>query len=226
MAKRFSVLVFACLILFNPSLSAAVSQANHYEQNMTKQSNDETLKKLDVLVLGDSLSAAYGIDSEQGWVSLLSEALPQLEVVNASISGETTSGGKQRLSALIEQHRPQILVLELGANDALRGQNLNVTKQNLQAMISECQQQNQLCKVILLGIQLPTNYGPAYDALLKSVYKNLAQKNGLLFDPFFIASVALDPDLMQMDGLHPNAKAQPLIMQQVLPLFKEAIGQF
>jgi len=176
-----------------------------------------------LLVVGDSLSAAYGLDIHQGWVSLLQNKYTQLNVVNASISGETTSGGKQRLTSLLQKHQPDIMILELGANDALRGQDLNVSQANLQQMIEACPQFNQACKVILLGVQLPTNYGPVYDALFQKMYQNLAEKNALLFDPFFLEPVALDPDLMQWDGLHPNAAAQPLILERIAPLVERAV---
>ena len=176
-----------------------------------------------LLVVGDSLSAAYGLDIHQGWVSLLQNKYTQLNVINASISGETTSGGKQRLASLLEKHQPDILILELGANDALRGQDLNVSQTNLQQMIEACPQFNQACKVILLGVQLPTNYGPVYDALFQKMYQNLAEKNALLFDPFFLEPVALDPDLMQWDGLHPNAQAQPFILERIAPLVERAV---
>lgn len=174
--------------------------------------------------MGDSLSAAYGLPIEKGWVNLLQQALPAYKVVNASISGETTSGGKQRLPALMNQYKPAILIVELGANDALRGQNLNTTKRNLQSMLDACIQADYACKPVLLGIRLPTNYGPAYDALLQSVYKGLATENQIAFHPFFIEQVALDPDLMQADALHPNALAQPLILETVLSTMKAAEG--
>ncbi|MDX1351825.1 MAG: arylesterase [Thiomicrorhabdus sp.] len=214
-------------VVFHPSLSAAQPQAPLASENMkhheVKVVSQSLLDKVDtrpgtLLVMGDSLSAAYGIDVEQGWVSLLQKHYPQVEVVNASISGETTSGGEQRLEALLQKYRPQVMLLELGANDALRGQDLNVIKSNLQRMIEACPKFNQTCKVILLGVQLPTNYGPLYDQLFQKMYRDLAEKNALLFDPFFIEPVALDPDLMQMDGLHPNAEGQPLILQRIVPL--------
>ncbi len=174
------------------------------------------------LVFGDSLSAAYGMDEQQGWVALLQEKLqktaPHVQIVNASISGETTSGGKQRLPALLQQYHPHLLVLELGANDALRG-----TQQNLQEMIVSCLQVNKKCQVILLGVHLPTNYGPAYDEMFQTMYQTLAQENGLLFDAFFLETVIGDPDLVQRDGLHPNASAQPFILQRVWPLFKQQL---
>lgn len=172
-----------------------------------------------LLVLGDSLSAAYGIKVTEGWVSLLQDKIVEhelnIKVVNASISGETTSGGKARLAKLIKQHAPKWMIVELGANDALRGQNLKVTRNNLQAMIDLGKAHN--IRTLLLGIRLPTNYGPAYDLMLQKVYSNLADKNQLLFDPFFLEEVALDPDLMQFDALHPNAQAQPIILKRLWP---------
>ena len=208
------------LTVFNPSLSFAEPQATINEKNMTV-STSKGHKSL--LVVGDSLSAAYGLDIHQGWVSLLQKKYTQLKVINASISGETTSGGKQRLTRLLEKHQPDILILELGANDALRGQDLNVSQANLQQMIEACPKFNQACKVILLGVQLPTNYGPVYDALFQNMYQNLADKNSLLFDPFFLEPVALDPGFMQWDGLHPNAEAQPIILERMTPLLERAI---
>ena len=181
-----------------------------------------------VLVFGDSLSAAYQLPSQAGWVAGLRERLDEraperFEVTNASVSGETTSGGKQRLARLMHTHRPSVLVLELGANDALRGQNLAVTEQNLQAMIDLCLQAEFACQVVLLGIRLPPNYGPVYNAQLDKMYQRLADRNLLLFDPFFLEPVALEAQWMQYDGLHPNAQAQPQILERVLPLIHQAL---
>lgn len=185
--------------------------------------SEEATRPGKVLIMGDSLSAAYGLEVEQGWVALLQKQFASNAFINASISGETTSGGKQRLTALLQKHQPQFMILELGANDALRGQNLNVTKRNLQDMIDACPKFNKDCKVILLGVQLPTNYGPVYDGLFQKMYRDLAEKNGLLFDPFFIEPVALDPDLMQSDGLHPNANAQPIIAERIAKLLADIL---
>lgn len=188
---------------------------------LIKQKTPVTLK---VLVMGDSLSAAYGFDVDLGWVALLQKQYAQFKIHNASISGETTSGGKQRLATLLQQHKPEILVIQLGANDALRGQDLTVSQRNIQQMIDLCPSYNQACRIVLLGVQLPTNYGPAYEMMFQQMYRNLADNNSLLFDPFFLEPVALDPDLMQWDGLHPNAKAQPVIMQRVAPLFEKILS--
>lgn len=176
-----------------------------------------------LLVMGDSLSAAYGMPTEQGWVALLQQKLTQtnkdkpfnIQVVNASLSGETTSGGLQRLPVLVQRHQPNYVVIELGANDALRGQDLRATERNLARMIEISQQAG--AKVLLLGIRLPTNYGPAYDERLAQTYLNLAETYQLDLDAFFLEDVALDPGLMQDDGLHPNQAAQPLILQRLWP---------
>jgi len=166
--------------------------------------------------MGDSLSAAYGISSDKGWVALLANRLSSqsITIVNASLSGETSSGGLQRLPHLINKHRPKWMILELGANDALRGQSLKKTRNNLQKMISQCLEN--ACQPLLLGIRLPTNYGPAYDRALQRMYKALAEQNDILLDPFFLENVALDPELMQADGLHPNTKAQPIILERLV----------
>lgn len=183
-----------------------------------------------MLVMGDSLSAAYGMSSEQGWVALLQQKLDQqtkdkpfnIQVVNASLSGETTSGGLQRLPGLVERHQPNYMVLELGANDALRGQDLRTTERNLARMIELSQQLG--AKVLLLGIRLPTNYGPAYDERLAQTYVKLAETYQLELDPFFLEDVALNPELMQDDGLHPNAAAQPIILQRLWPKLQNLLA--
>jgi acyl-CoA thioesterase-1 len=177
-----------------------------------------------LLVLGDSLSASYGMPIEKGWVGLLQKQLnnKNINIINASISGETTSGGLSRLPKLLQQHQPKWLILELGANDALRGQNLKTTKKNLQKIVSLSQQQG--TSILLLGIKIPTNYGPAYKKMLQKTYQAIADKNQLLFDPFFISSIALEPDMMQQDALHPNQKAQPIILKQLSPLIKQLLN--
>lgn len=208
-------------MFIHPRLSYAQSQEENLGETMDAKTPQAVEGKL--MILGDSLSAAYGIEVEKGWVHLLDQHLKQqsdyskVEVINASISGETTSGGKQRFKYLLNQHQPNWVILELGANDALRGQNLQTTQRNLESIIQTCTNAKRSCEVMLLGIRLPTNYGPAYDKFLQKIYRDLAQKYELIFDPFFLEFVALDPDLMQADGLHPNVTAQPLIMKRLLP---------
>lgn len=172
-----------------------------------------------ILVLGDSLSAGYGIQVEEGWVQLLRERLA-LEgsphrVVNASISGDTTRGGRSRLPAALEAHDPQIVVIELGGNDGLRGLPLEETRSNLVAMVDEARAHG--AEVLLVGIRLPPNYGSRYTEQFYANYVDVAEESGVALVPFLLEGVALEPELMQADGIHPRAKAQPLILDVVWP---------
>jgi acyl-CoA thioesterase-1 len=170
-----------------------------------------------ILVFGDSLSAAYGIRPEQGWVALLTQRLRTqgygYQVVNASVSGETTTGGLQRLPRALEIHHPAIVVLELGANDALRGLPLTVTKDNLTKMVQLSQAAG--ARVLLVGIRIPPNYGARYANEFASVYPSLAKEYHLPLVPFLLDKVALNPALMQDDGLHPNAQGEPQVLETV-----------
>ncbi|HQR82017.1 MAG TPA: arylesterase [Thiotrichales bacterium] len=166
-----------------------------------------------LLILGDSLSAAYGLSTQQGWVALWQASDTNIRIINASISGETTMGGAARLPALLTQHQPDWLIIELGANDALRGQDLRLSEQKLRNMIQLAKKQG--VQVALLGIRLPPNYGALYSQRLKALYQQLAKSEHIPLEPFFLADVALDPNLMQDDGLHPNEKAQPIILQRI-----------
>ena len=179
-----------------------------------------------VLVLGDSLSAAHNIPVESGWVHLLDARLhqmvPKWTAINASISGETSLSGRNRLPALLAKYRPQVLVLELGANDGLRGLPLPALRANLDAMIVAAQQAK--VRVLLVGIELPVNYGPHYRDGLRSVYVELASARKLALVPFLLEGIALDPAAMQDDGLHPVSSAQPRVLDNVwkplLPLLR------
>lgn len=170
-----------------------------------------------VLVLGDSLSAAHNIATEQGWVHLLEVRLgkmvPPWTVVNASISGETSLSGRNRLPALLATYKPRVVVIELGANDGLRGLPLNQLRDNLTAMVSAAQATH--AKVLLLGIELPVNYGPQYRDGLRAVYADLAKQKHVALLPFLLDGVALDPALMQADGLHPTAAGEPKVLENV-----------
>lgn len=172
-----------------------------------------------LMVFGDSLSAAYNLRQQQGWVSLLGEQInqshPDITIINASISGETTQGGLARLPKLLETHQPAWVVLELGANDGLRGYPLNQAKQNLASMIELIQQKS--AEVILLGNHLPSNYGRTYTTQFFNLYKDLAEQYQIAYVPFMLENVALDPSLMQNDGLHPNAKGQPVVLNNITP---------
>jgi len=170
-----------------------------------------------VLVLGDSLSAAHNIPVESGWVHLLDARLakmvPKWTAVNASISGETSISGRNRLPALLDKYRPAVLVIELGANDGLRGLPLSTLRDNLTAMIELAQKHK--IRVLLLGIELPVNYGPQYRDGLRAVYADLAASKHVALVPFLLDGVALDPSLMQNDGLHPLAQAEPKVLETV-----------
>ncbi|HEX5306132.1 MAG TPA: arylesterase [Dyella sp.] len=172
-----------------------------------------------VLVLGDSLSAAHNIPVESGWVHLLGERLGTMEppwrVVNASISGETSLGGRNRLPELLKKERPAVVVIELGANDGLRGLPLDALRDNLAAMIDLAHKHG--ARVLLLGIELPVNYGPQYRAGLRAIYADLARSKRTGLVPFLLEGVAMDPGLMQDDGLHPRAAGEPLVLDNVWP---------
>lgn len=169
-----------------------------------------------ILVMGDSLSAGYGIELREGWVSLLQNRLSGVtdyKVINGSVSGETTGGGLARLPALLKEHQPAIVILELGGNDGLRGHPLPGMRDNLAKMIALSQEAG--ARVLLLGMQIPPNYGPRYTRLFQQTYTDLAREHQLDFVPFFLEGVAGNPDLMQRDGIHPTAEAQPLMLDKV-----------
>ena len=178
-----------------------------------------------ILVFGDSLSAAYGIPREAGWVSLLQQELqrnhPQYQVINASISGETTTGGRQRIATALRQHQPSILVIELGANDGLRGTPVADIDANLADLIKQSLKAH--AKVLLLGIQLPPNYGGNYTARFKSMYPRLAKRYHVALVPFFMEGVV--PEQFQADNLHPTAPAQPIILQNVMQQLEPLLDQ-
>ncbi len=170
-----------------------------------------------ILVWGDSLSAAYGIPKEKGWVNLMRQELgDEVEITNGSISGETTQGGLTRLPSALKKTSPDFLILELGANDGLRGLPPSVTKRNLTKMIEKAIKAD--TKVILLGMKIPPNYGIAYSNKFEAVFKDLADKYELPFIPFFLENVIVDLGLLQEDELHPTAEAQPLILEKILPV--------
>jgi acyl-CoA thioesterase I len=175
-----------------------------------------------ILVFGDSLSAAHGIRPEQGWVALLEARLKAqgygYQVINASVSGETTSGGVERLPRALKLHQPDIAILELGANDGLRGLPLAATRDNLAQMVRLAQASG--ARVLLIGIRIPPNYGPRYTDEFARVFPDLANKYHLPLVPFLLAGVALDPALMQDDGMHPNERGQPPLLDNVWPYLK------
>lgn len=171
-----------------------------------------------ILVMGDSLSAGYGIDIQQGWVSLLEKELTKknaVQIINASVSGETSSGGNTRLPALLAEHKPDIVILELGGNDGLRGQPLKLLEKNLQKMIDASKKIE--AKILLAGMQIPPNYGARYSNQFKELYPKLAEQNQLGLIPFLLEGIGGNEALIQRDGIHPTAEAQPIIVENVLP---------
>ncbi len=170
-----------------------------------------------ILIYGDSLSAAYGIPQQQGWAALLKKKLHaeklDYDIINASISGETTSGGLTRFSSTIQQTKPQIVILELGANDGLRGLPVKEMQQNLHQMIQQSKKSG--IKVLLIGMRIPPNYGPKYTEAFSQTYIALARQHKIPLVPFMLENVAAKPDLIQQDGLHPNAFGQPIIVENI-----------
>ncbi|WEH93261.1 arylesterase [Acinetobacter soli] len=179
-----------------------------------------------ILVVGDSLSAGYGINPEQGWVTLLQKRLDQDDpkqhkVINASVSGETTSGALARLPKLLQTYKPQVMIVELGGNDALRGQPPQLIRANLEKLVQQGQAAQ--AKVVLFGMKIPPNYGTAYSQAFENNYKVVSQKYKVKLLPFFLEGVAGNKTLMQKDQIHPNAKAQSILLKTAYPYVKGAL---
>lgn len=170
-----------------------------------------------ILILGDSLSAAYGMEIDQSWPSLLQQRLHQngytYRVFNSSIAGDTTQGGRTRLPRLLESHRPDVVIIELGGNDGLRGLPVDVTRDNLSFLIESSRSSG--ADVVLAEIKIPPNYGRTYTEMFNANYRTLTDEHEVVLLPFLLQDIALEPDLMLPDGIHPNAAAQPLIVDQV-----------
>jgi acyl-CoA thioesterase I len=180
-----------------------------------------------ILVLGDSLSAAYGIARERGWVALLDERLKRerldYSVVNASISGDTTGGARARLRPLLEKHRPAVVVVELGGNDGLRGLPVTQMRTNLAAIIKESQTAG--ARVVLVGVRLPPNYGEVYNSAFEAAYRELAKAHRVPLVPFILEDFAGNPEYFQPDRIHPTAEAQPLMLDRVWGGLKPLLGK-
>ena len=184
----------------------------------------------DILVIGDSISAAYGMPIEQGWVHKLQQRLadikPSHRLINASISGDTSANARTRLKAIITKVNPDIVIIEIGGNDALRGLSLETMRDNLADMINTIQQHQ--AQVLLVGMDIPPNYGPVYTEKFRTVYRELAETYQVTLLPSLLDGIGTKPDLMQADGIHPNSKAQPLIANLVaeylLPMLEVSTG--
>ena len=179
-----------------------------------------------ILIVGDSISAGYGINPEQGWVQLLQKRLAQQypkqhKVVNASVSGETTSGALARMPKLLQSYKPDVVVIELGGNDALRGQPPQMIQKNLGQLVQQSQQAK--AKVLLFGMKIPPNYVTAYSQAFENNYKVISQQYKIKLLPFFMQGIAGHKDLMQNDQIHPNAKAQSILLNNAYPYIKGAL---
>ena len=179
-----------------------------------------------ILIVGDSISAGYGINPEQGWVQLLQKRLAQQypkqhKVVNASVSGETTSGALARMPKLLQSYKPDVVVIELGGNDALRGQPPQMIQKNLGQLVQQSQQAK--AKVLLFGMKIPPNYGTAYSQAFENNYKVISQQYKIKLLPFFMQGIAGHKDLMQNDQIHPNAKSQSILLNNAYPYIKGAL---
>lgn len=172
-----------------------------------------------ILILGDSLSAGYGLKAEQNWVNILQQRLnqqyPDYKIINASISGDTTANGLNRLPAALKLSQPKIIIIELGANDGLRGLPLGYAKNNLEKIIKASQQKTS--QILLLGIKIPPNYGKKYTQAFAEIFPQLAEQYELALVPFMLEGVSGNPKYIQTDGLHPNAQAQALILDNIWP---------
>lgn len=221
MADRRSSRFAASVLLAILSLLFAFGATNALAQPARKPSaaSATPATQRTVLVMGDSLSAAYGLSASQGWVTLTAQKIakekPGWRVVNASISGETTAGGAARIAAALKRHKPSVVVIELGANDGLRGLPLAQIRSNLQTMIAAAKTAN--AKVLVIGMRLPPNYGPDYTLGFERAFRELAQRNGAAYLPFLLQPIALDDRAFQADRLHPVASAQPKLRDHVWP---------
>ena len=178
------------------------------------------------MILGDSLSAGYGMNSEHSWVNLLDIRLKEhgysYRILNSSISGDTTQGGLTRLPRLLNRYQPEIVIIELGANDGLRGINPDITRENMASMIRQSKEID--AQVLLAGIRLPPNYGAAYLEQFESIYPDLADEYDTLLVPFFMDGVIFTPGLLQADNIHPNEKGQPVLLDNVWEVLGPELG--
>lgn len=178
-----------------------------------------------VLIFGDSLSAGYGIEVDQSWASLLQTRLNEQgyehQVVNASISGETTEGGATRISAALDEFSPELVILELGGNDGLRGFPASRMKANLETIVTAAKSSG--ANVVLLGIRIPTNYGPRYSASFEKVFRDVSAEHNVEWIEFFMEGIALNDDLLQKDRIHPNSEAQPILLDNAWPIISATL---
>ncbi len=217
----------------NIAVQSAVTDSAYAESSLIDQQTRQNSSMTDVstekhiLIFGDSLSAAYRMDENEGWVSLLSTRIEHkqlpYDVINASVSGETTTGGLARLPAVLAADKPDIVVLELGGNDGLRGMPINSIRDNLLRMIDLIEASD--ATAVLAGIQIPPNYGPRYTEPFTRLFEEIATERDLVFIPFLIDGIPQNPELMQDDGIHPRAEAQTLVLNNVWPVLKDLLDK-
>lgn len=212
---QFSAFAVRCTLMVLLAVASVMGLA--HQQGHAASASTE---KFRLMVLGDSLSASYGIAQQSGWVTLLAERLQRegytaVEVINAAISGDTTANGRSRLGAALEQHRPDLLLLELGGNDGLQGLPVKAMQQNLNAMIDQARAKS--VEVLLLGIKVPPNYGRRYTEAFEQVFVDVAKEKQVPLVPFILENVANHHTLMQGDGIHPTAEAQLQILNNIWP---------
>jgi acyl-CoA thioesterase-1 len=222
MGTRFwipSALIMQCFLL---SLIRTITVLGLF---LLGQATPANAHEQTLLVLGDSISAAYGMSLEEGWVAHLERQIehshPQVEVVNASISGETTGGALRRLPGLLEQHSPQVVLIELGGNDGLRGFPIRSFRDNLSALAGQSIEAG--ARVVILPMEIPPNYGTRYTSGFRESYPLVAEKKDAILGPFILDGIATDPALMQPDGIHPKPEAQETMMRNVLPAIEAAL---
>jgi acyl-CoA thioesterase-1 len=207
------ILCFACLFIVGLSYTAQAANT------VTATSSNAQTPTKTLVVLGDSISAGYGMQIEEGWVNLMAITLTQQEkdwqVINASVSGETTSGGLARLPGVLAATKPQIVVIELGGNDGLRGYPISKMKANLSTMIDLVRAAN--AQPIVVAMRIPANYGPRYTGAFAKAFTDVSSAKGAIVVPFSLQEVAVTPGLIQKDGIHPTAKAQPILLDTFLP---------
>lgn len=210
------LLILSCVLLSWSSLNHSATAEN--------QTHAITSEKT-VLVLGDSISAAFGFDQSKGWVQLIATKFQgNLNIINASISGDTTTGGRYRLPQALETHQADLVIIELGGNDGLRGTPIPTIKANIASMIQTAK--NTGATVLLMGMKIPPNYGERYTQLFETVYRELASEYDTLFIPFFLEGAIGLPDMMQADGIHPTEKAQPIMARWVEIKLNEWLAAF
>ena len=231
MIKAFISVIYAALLLMQASVAFAqeipATQAPSLAPSQApSQASSQASTQPSILIFGDSLSAAYGIGEDEGWVTLLAERLKQenseLKVINGSVSGETTTGGRSRLPSLLRRYTPAYVLIELGGNDGLRGLPLALMRENLTEMIKLSKTSG--ATVLIAGMQIPPNYGPRYTEPFYAQYAELAEEFDLYLIPFLIDGIPQQPELMQADGIHPKAEAQSMILDNVWPVLQEAIS--